>query len=189
MTAAPARPAPPRRVLLVDDDPFMRRVLGDALEEKGFEVVQAQSGREAMRVIIEGNARPRLVVTDLVMPDTDGRALLGLLRVADQTPRIPIVVVTGQAGMERELEGEGAEAVLEKSLGLAVITEAVEALFTMAVRDAGPGEEEPARDADEPLTTPGTCAEGCLHAAYCKGPSASGSGAAGNSDAQVMVLA
>jgi len=84
--------APATRVLVVDDDPgilgFLRLMLGRA----GYDVVIAESGREAMRKFAAYH--PVAVVTDLHMPEADGFDLIAdIHRLA---PSVPIVVVTGE---------------------------------------------------------------------------------------------
>ena len=156
------------RILIVDDDPFARTILGDALAAKGFAISHAQSGRDAMRAIVDGRDSPHLVITDLVMPDTDGRTLLALLRVAPQTARVRVIVVTSQEGLERELEVEGAEAVLDKWLGPNIIAEVVAALLSMVCVIDIPRHDPPRRDPPSVATKKEECTSSCLHAAYCE---------------------
>lgn len=126
---APAR-APPV-IAVVDDDPFVLRLLSDTLRSKGYLVAEMDSGREVLRRMCTGDVRPRLVIADLVMPDMDGRTLLALMRVNPASARVPVLIVTGTVcdGLERELEREGAEAVIAKSWGTELIVEYVETLL------------------------------------------------------------
>ncbi len=57
-------------ILIIDDDPFFRRVLGDAFRESGFRVVTAEDGTEGVRLFCEH--RPAVVLCDLVMPGMGG---------------------------------------------------------------------------------------------------------------------
>jgi len=125
-------------VLLVDDDPFARAIHADALKARGFAVFEVESGRDAVRALLAAEEPPALIMTDLVMPDMDGRTLLGLLRVANRAVGVPIMIVTGCAGhaLERELENEGAQAVVDKSWGPATIAEIAEAVLVMSGRKA-----------------------------------------------------
>lgn len=66
--------------LVVDDDPLVRSMVSTIVEAGGFVVHRARDGREALRLAMQ--RRPRLVVTDLVMPEMDG---LGLLRALRET--------------------------------------------------------------------------------------------------------
>jgi len=132
--------APPRLgrgcVLVVDDDAFARTVLGDAMRTRGFTVIEAASARQALGTVVRAQEPPVLVMTDLVMPDMDGRAFLGLLRASRRD--VPIVIVSARVvrGVERELEREGADAVLDKSWGPSTIAEIAEGLLVMQGRRA-----------------------------------------------------
>ena len=122
-------------VLVVDDDPFARTVLADAMKERGFAVVEVGGARQALGAIIAAQEPPVLVMTDLVMPDMDGRTFLGLMR--SSRPGVPIVIVTACAtGAERELEREGAEAVVDKSWGPSTAAEIAEALLVVRAQRA-----------------------------------------------------
>jgi CheY-like chemotaxis protein len=68
------------------------------------------------------------------MPDMDGRTLLALMRVSSASANVPVLIVTATVspGLERELEQEGAEAVISKSWGAELIVEYVESLLHRA---------------------------------------------------------
>jgi CheY-like chemotaxis protein len=85
-----------RRILVVDDDPGIRRTLEIALSKTGYEVFQAQDGEEGTRVWHE--AAPDLVITDVHMPKKSGLLLIQDLR--DHDSSTPIIVMTdgGPAG-------------------------------------------------------------------------------------------
>ena len=80
------------RVLVVDDEPAVIQMIGCVLEIRGYEVVGAYNGLEALRCMEK--ARPDLIITDLVMPGMNG---LDLCRSVKKDPRwenIPLVVIT-----------------------------------------------------------------------------------------------
>ncbi len=76
-------------VLVVDDEPHMRRVLEIMLNQAGYKVFVAGNGREALKVIRESPVD--LVITDLRMPEMDGIELLGCMR-KDGLPT-PVIVL------------------------------------------------------------------------------------------------
>ena len=80
-------------LLIVDDDPVVRSLMRDALEDDGFTIVEAENGIEACERCAE--AVPALVVVDAVMPSMDGFELCRALRSRPQTARIPILMATG----------------------------------------------------------------------------------------------
>jgi len=85
--AVPQRPA---RILVVDDEPHVRAMIGASLEREGYEVVLASSGREGMEVL--GRSSFDLVLTDIVMHDGNGITLLE--RIHAQRPQLPVIMVT-----------------------------------------------------------------------------------------------
>ncbi|KAA0256121.1 MAG: DNA-binding response regulator [Acidobacteria bacterium] len=84
------------RVLVVDDDPSILRTLASELASEGYEVLEAQDGREALRLF--AREEPDLVLTDLAMPVADGFEVVAGVRRAGATP----VVVLSVRGAERD---------------------------------------------------------------------------------------
>jgi CheY-like chemotaxis protein len=82
----------PRAALVVDDEEPARRVLTQILEEQGWNVMQAEDGEAAMRIIAEH--RPDLILLDLMMPKMDGFAFAAELHKHDKWQSIPIIVIT-----------------------------------------------------------------------------------------------
>ncbi len=80
-------------VLVVDDDQAVGRVVSRALELDGFVTVSATNGREALQLLDRHEGPIDLVVTDLVMPEMDGRELIRILR--ERRPGLPIVSMSG----------------------------------------------------------------------------------------------
>ncbi len=80
----------PARILIVDDEPHVRSMIGSTLERQGYEVQLASSGREGLDIL---DHHPfDLVLTDIVMQDGNGIALLD--RIHEQQPQLPVVMVT-----------------------------------------------------------------------------------------------
>ena len=88
MTDNAAEPAAIRagRILVVDDEPAIRRLLRITLEAEGYTVLDARTGREAVDQVAAH--RPELIILDLGLPDLDGFEVLRLLREQVQTPII-----------------------------------------------------------------------------------------------------
>jgi putative nucleotidyltransferase with HDIG domain len=78
------------RILVVDDEPHVRTMIGSTLERQGYDVQLASSGREGLE-ILERNAFD-LVLTDIIMQDGNGITLLD--RIHGQQPQLPVVMVT-----------------------------------------------------------------------------------------------
>ncbi|MGH9522940.1 MAG: response regulator [Terriglobales bacterium] len=81
-----------KRILLVDDEPSIRFVLGAVLEQAGYKVDSAEDGFVALRKL--QSAMPDLVVTDLRMPNMNGFELLSVLRT--RFPQLPTIAISGE---------------------------------------------------------------------------------------------
>lgn len=101
-----------RRILVVDDDETIRRLVSLILNRAGYAVVLAADGREALQQIEA--ARPDLVVLDLMMPVLDGWGVLAHLRRMSDPP--PVVILSA-AGDRRRALREGATECLSKPFG------------------------------------------------------------------------
>src|SRR5512140_3208521 len=102
-------------VLIIDDEPNIRRMVGALLEAEGFEVRDASDGQSGMLRALEWE--PDLVLLDLMMPGTlDGMATLEQLR--ERFPELPVVMMSGRAGLADAVKATrlGAVNFLEKPL-------------------------------------------------------------------------
>ena len=89
-----------RRVLLAEDDRFLRRAAEARLRRHGLEVLTAADGEEALRV---ARTEPLdLVLLDVVMPKLQGFEVLKALKQDDATARIPVIVLSN-LGQERDV--------------------------------------------------------------------------------------
>ncbi|MCU0560171.1 MAG: response regulator [Desulfobacterales bacterium] len=84
------------RILLVDDEPGIRKVLGIYLADKGYEVIPADNGEDALRLFRE--AAPAIVLTDIKMPEMDGIELLQ--RIKAERPETEVIMFTGHGDMD-----------------------------------------------------------------------------------------
>jgi len=85
-------------VLVVDDEPTVRRLARRVLLEDGFEVIEAADGAEALD-LVDGSPDPlRVVVSDIVMPKLNGVQLLQRLSITH--PELPVILMSGYAGPE-----------------------------------------------------------------------------------------
>ena len=102
-------------VLIIDDEPNIRRMVGALLGVEGYEVRDASDGVQGLSRAAE--AEPDIVLLDLMMPgELDGMAVLGRLR--DRFPELPIVMMSGRAGLSDAVKATklGASNFLEKPL-------------------------------------------------------------------------
>jgi len=84
-----------KTILIVDDEPNIRKSLKMVLEDAGFQVVTAADGVEALEIIKE--KRPDFISLDLIMPRKSGHKLMYELRKDKQLSRIPVLIVTAHA--------------------------------------------------------------------------------------------
>lgn len=94
-----------KKILLVDDDPSIRRIAQITLTSVGkFEVTIAKSGIEALAIVAQ--ERPDVVLMDVMMPEMDGPTTLAKMRVMDQLHDLPIIFMTARI-QQHELERLG----------------------------------------------------------------------------------
>ncbi len=83
------------RVLVVDDEPDIRKVVGMTLKKAGYDVLEAENGERAIEIINTGENRMMLdvVICDIRMPKINGIEAIAYFR--SQYPRVPVIVLTG----------------------------------------------------------------------------------------------
>jgi signal transduction histidine kinase/ActR/RegA family two-component response regulator len=134
--ARPAEPAAavPRkgaRILVVEDDDFVRTSMVASLEALGHEVAQAADGEAGLREL--GRAAPDLMITDYLMPGITGAELVR--RARKDHPGLPMIIATGYADMKAIEQVIGDDMVLRKPFQLAELASSVDrALQRMEAR-------------------------------------------------------
>jgi two-component system KDP operon response regulator KdpE len=109
MTAAPAK------VLVIDDEPPIRKLLRMGLTAQGYHIVEAPNGKTALELL---DQKPDLVILDLGLPDIQGHELLRMIRARDES--VPIVVLSSrsdEAGKVQALDF-GADDYVTKPFGM-----------------------------------------------------------------------
>jgi CheY-like chemotaxis protein len=103
-----------RTVLIVDDDPFIRRLIATTLEDVGYELIEASDGEEACEVA--ASTSPSLVFLDIDMPRLNGIEACRRMRADEGTADATIVMLTAVSGAdeERRAEEAGADLFLTK---------------------------------------------------------------------------
>jgi two-component system KDP operon response regulator KdpE len=123
-------------VLIVDDEPQILRALRTNLRARGFEVAEAATGEEALRVAAE--RRPDLVVLDLGLPGIDGIEVVHGLRGWTDVPIVVLSAREDEAAKVTALDA-GADDYVTKPFGMDELLARIRA----ALRRAAPAEEEP----------------------------------------------
>lgn len=130
-----------RKILVVDDEEDIRRFLGTVLKEKGYEVLLAAEGEEALE--LAGREQPHLVLLDIMMPAMDGWEVLRRLKADAVTAEIPVALVSARTEARARALAEGAGVVdfVEKPFSLHDLVRRIEGVFRgTEPRPARPGE-------------------------------------------------
>lgn len=117
-------------LLIAEDIPDILRLLDTTLKFRGYRVVTARNGQEAMEAI--ARERPALVVTDVLMPKLDGFGLIHRLRINPETREVPVVVITATYVAPEDKEfalNIGATRFLEKPVDLNQFLSVIEELL------------------------------------------------------------
>ncbi|MFH1902219.1 MAG: response regulator [Candidatus Omnitrophota bacterium] len=103
-----------KRILLVDDEPNIVKLVAARLKANGYEVISAYDGQEALETA--RRVKPDLIILDLMLPKMSGYKVCGLLKGDSRFAKIPIIIFTARAQEEDvKLGGElGAEAYVTK---------------------------------------------------------------------------
>ena len=107
-------PATAKKILLVDDDAVVSQMLGGFLSTKGFDVVFAADGVEALKFLEDHAPLPDLIVSDLNMSGMGGAEFVQLLKNNKKTSTIKVILCSAQAGLAAKAETLGAESFLRK---------------------------------------------------------------------------
>jgi len=103
-----------KKILMVEDSPSVRQLMSFTLRGAGYEVVEANNGREALEKI--SHVAVDMVVTDLNMPHMDGKTLIRNLRNDPNNRFMPIVMLTTEddENKRKEVRAAGASAWISK---------------------------------------------------------------------------
>jgi len=120
-----------KKILVVDDDPAMVRLIAQVLTRKGYEVMESNNGQDALRLMY--SSKPDLVLLDVVMPTMDGWQTCS--RIRDISATIPIIMLTGRHKTEDDVVrglDYGADDYLLKPVGNKELAARVQAMLRRA---------------------------------------------------------
>jgi DNA-binding NarL/FixJ family response regulator len=92
-----------KKLLLIDDDPNLILLVKDYLEFRGYEVITAENGREALEVL-ESNT-PDMIICDVMMPEMDGYSLVSTIRSDPKTSWIPVLFLSAKGQSQDRVKG------------------------------------------------------------------------------------
>lgn len=140
-----------RKILIADDEARMRALVRDYLRMKGFQVLEAENGREALGVF-QREPDIALILLDVMMPEMDGFETLKELRhISD----VPVLMLTARAEEQDELQGFslGADEYIAKPFSPKVLLARIDAILKRTSAGAG----------DEQLEAAGICLDERAH--------------------------
>ena len=117
------------KVLIVDDDNGIRKLLGRFLEREGFTAIEAENGLDGVE--LAKKEQPNLIIMDVMMPQMDGLTAARLIKFYKPLSEVPIIFLTAKdADKEIELAEETrAEAYITKPFDVRQVIEVVKSLF------------------------------------------------------------
>lgn len=96
-----------KKVLVVDDDANTRKFLSAALEENGYEPIQAENGKVGLDMVM--SEKPDLVLLDVMMPKKTGFVLFKQLRNDENFKDLPVIMLTGVAEVLEDLDSQSGD--------------------------------------------------------------------------------
>src|SRR5438552_14563468 len=139
------------RVLFVDDEGQIRKLVQTFLTKHGYVVATANDGFEALREI--KRQRPHILITDVQMPNLNGLELTRRLRAEAATARLPVIMLSAKKQADDILAGyaQGADEYVAKPVELAVLAAKIDLLLRRGRENAG----DPAAPGAAPPTAKG----------------------------------
>lgn len=114
------------RILIVDDAPYMIKVIRDILEAYDHEVFEASNGEEALLRYAE--IQPDIVLMDILMPTLDGVSATRKILEKDSGAKIIVVTAVGKSGLEKDCIDAGAKKFIVKPFKIKELIGSIEAL-------------------------------------------------------------
>lgn len=115
---------PGKKVLIVDDNPDLTRILEIDLKKRGYEVITANGGEEGFKKAEE--ELPGLILLDIKMPDMDGFTFVRELKKNEKIRGIPVVILTGFEPMRDLFKTEGIADYFVKGTDFAILLKSIE---------------------------------------------------------------
>ena len=123
-----------KKILIVDDDPILRKVLESSLQQKGYQVVSVESGKSAL--IQFGQDVPDIIISDISMPEMNGFEFCRQLRSQPSGKLIPFIFLSAKDDLDDRIQGHtiGADSYLTKPFKMKELLANIEALIERSRR-------------------------------------------------------
>ena len=121
-------------ILIVDDESRMRKLIKDFLVQKGYSILEAADGEEALKVFEANQNKIKLILLDVMMPKLDGWSVLRQIR---QNSKVPIIMLTARGEEQDELFGFelGVDEYISKPFSPKILVARVEAILKRTIGD------------------------------------------------------
>ena len=117
-----------KRILLVEDDKNVRRLLTEELNDDGYAISTAADGKEALSMLKKkDNEKPDLIILDLRMPKMDGFETMGYILKSRQ--ETPVIIHTAYSSYKNDVMVMAADAYVEKSHDLTKLKDVIKELI------------------------------------------------------------
>lgn len=115
-------------ILIVDDESRMRKLIKDFLQQKNYNILEAEDGEKAIKVFEQEKEKIKLILLDVMMPKLDGWSVLRQIR---QTSKVPIIMLTARGEEQDELFGFelGVDEYIAKPFSPKILVARVEAII------------------------------------------------------------
>ncbi len=123
-----------KTLLLIDDDPNLILLVKDYLEFRGYQVITAENGREALDIL--ANSSPDMIICDVMMPEMDGYAFVEHVRANPETEWIPVLFLSAKGQSQDRVKGlnTGADVYMVKPFEPEELVAQVESSLKQASR-------------------------------------------------------
>jgi DNA-binding response OmpR family regulator len=123
-----------KRLLLIDDDPNLILLVKDYLEFRGYEVVTAENGREALEILEQDI--PDMIICDVMMPEMDGYTFVEQVRQTERTSWIPVLFLSAKGQSADRVKGlnKGADVYMVKPFEPEELVAQVESSLKQTIR-------------------------------------------------------
>jgi two-component system alkaline phosphatase synthesis response regulator PhoP len=134
----------PRKILVIEDEPTLARLVSYNLAQEGYETKVAEHGGEGLRLALEQESD--LIILDLMLPGLSGFEILSRLR--ERGVKTPVIILTARNAEEEVVQGLrlGADDYMTKPFGVAELLARVSAVLRRSSPAGHPDEGHPARD-------------------------------------------
>lgn len=126
-----------KKILIIEDELPMLRILNDRMLASDFETIQAQNGEEGLQLALQNH--PDLIILDILMPKMDGMATINKLRTDEWGKTVPVIMLTNvspdtDTALKNILKTQPAYYFVKSDVELETLVEKIKEIFTTPKR-------------------------------------------------------